>query len=83
MKSNLRGLTAGTCSCISLTWERRLAKVTAHYLRGMNRLIYIDTSVVGGYFDEEFAKDTVPFFDAIRAGEGTLVVSDLLVAELS
>jgi len=49
----------------------------------MNRLIYIDTSVVGGYFDEEFAKDTVPFFDAIRAGEGILVVSDLLVAELS
>lgn len=49
----------------------------------MNRLIYIDTSVVGGYFDEEFAKDTVPFFDAIRAGEGILIVSDLLVAELS
>jgi predicted nucleic acid-binding protein len=48
----------------------------------MKQRIYIDTSVVGGYFDDEFSADTVPFFDRVRNGEITIVVSDLLEAEL-
>lgn len=48
----------------------------------MSKLIYIDTSVVGGYFDNEFEKDTIPFFDRVRHGELTIMVSDLLQAEL-
>jgi hypothetical protein len=31
--------------------------------------IYIDTSVVGGYFDDEFLADTIPFFDRVKGGE--------------
>jgi hypothetical protein len=27
--------------------------------------IYIDTSVFGGYFDEEFARHTIPLFERI------------------
>jgi predicted nucleic acid-binding protein len=48
----------------------------------MKQRIYIDTSVVGGYFDEEFSDDTAPFFDQVRRGEIIIIVSDLLEAEL-
>ncbi len=48
----------------------------------MKHRIYIDTSVVGGYFDEEFSRDTIPFFDRVKNGEITIVVSDILEAEL-
>ncbi len=44
--------------------------------------IYIDTSVVGGYFDIEFSKNTVPFFERAKNNEIILIVSDLLEAEL-
>lgn len=49
----------------------------------MKQRIYIDTSVVGGYFDEEFSFDTIPFFSRIFKGEITVILSDLLIAELS
>ncbi|GHT52402.1 hypothetical protein AGMMS49982_12550 [Bacteroidia bacterium] len=48
----------------------------------MKQRVYIDTSVVGGYFDEEFAADTVPFFDCVKRGEMIILVSDLLEKEL-
>lgn len=48
----------------------------------MIRRIYIDTSVVGGYFDEEFSTDTVPFFKQVKNGEIQIIVSVLLQAEL-
>jgi predicted nucleic acid-binding protein len=48
----------------------------------MNQRIYIDTSVVGGYFDDEFSSDTILFFERVKNGELTIVVSDLLEAEL-
>jgi len=48
----------------------------------MKQRIYVDTSVVGGYFDEEFSTDTIPFFESVRKGEITIIVSDLLIAEL-
>jgi len=48
----------------------------------MKKKVYIVTSVVGGYFDKEFEKDTIPFFDSIRKGEIIIIVSDLLEAEL-
>ncbi|MBK9216439.1 MAG: PIN domain protein [Chloracidobacterium sp.] len=44
--------------------------------------IYIDTSVVGGYFDDEFAESTKSFFEKVEYGDFTLVVSELLEAEL-
>lgn len=48
----------------------------------MKLRIYIDTSVVGGYFDDEFSADTIAFFERIKNGELTIIVSDLLEAEL-
>jgi hypothetical protein len=48
----------------------------------MKKRVYIDTSVVGGYFDEEFSTDTIPFFDTVKAGGMTVIISDLLEAEL-
>jgi predicted nucleic acid-binding protein len=37
--------------------------------------IYIDTSVFGGYFDEEFSEHTIPLFNRIRNNEFTLLYS--------
>lgn len=48
----------------------------------MKQRIYIDTSVVGGYFDDEFSVDTIPFFERVKNGEIIIIVSDLLEAEL-
>jgi hypothetical protein len=44
--------------------------------------IYIDTSVVGGFYDLEFEEATKVLFRKVEKGEVTLVVSELLEAEL-
>jgi predicted nucleic acid-binding protein len=44
--------------------------------------IYIDTSVFGGYFDEEFSEHTIPLFDRIRNDEFTLLYSTVTQDEL-
>jgi hypothetical protein len=44
--------------------------------------IYIDTSVVGGYFDEEFREATISLFQRLEKGDVIFVVSDLLDLEL-
>ena len=48
----------------------------------MKQRIYIDTSVFGGCFDDEFSKDTIPFFDRVKNGEFIILVSEILEAEL-
>ena len=48
----------------------------------MKKTIYIDTSVVGGYFDEEFKEPTQQLFQLFADGEITFVISDLLEVEL-
>jgi predicted nucleic acid-binding protein len=48
----------------------------------MKQRIYIDTSVVGGYFDEEFKEATRSLFDRLEKNEVIFVVSDLLDLEL-
>ena len=48
----------------------------------MKPRIYIDTSVYGGYFDEEFSEHTVPLFDRIRNNEFILLYSSLTQEEL-
>jgi predicted nucleic acid-binding protein len=44
--------------------------------------IYLDTSVFGGYFDEEFKEFTIPLFDRILNGDFVILVSTLLNEEL-
>ncbi len=48
----------------------------------MKQRIYIDTSVFGGFFDEEFSEHTVPFFDRIKNGEFILLYSTVTQDEL-
>jgi predicted nucleic acid-binding protein len=48
----------------------------------MKQRIYIDTSIVGGYFDKEFAEATVALFERLKNGEVVFVVSDLMQGEL-
>ena len=42
----------------------------------------MDTSVFGGYFDHEFAKFTIPFFELILAREFIILFSSLTRLEL-
>ena len=48
----------------------------------MKQRIYIDTSIVGGYFDEEFKEATIRLFDRLDNNQVIFVVSDLLDLEL-
>lgn len=48
----------------------------------MIKKVYIDTSVIGGYFDEEFEFWTKNFFDAVKNSEFKIVISELLTQEL-
>ncbi len=48
----------------------------------MKQRIYIDTSVFGGYFDEEFSEHTIPLFDRIKAGEFIILYSIITQDEL-
>jgi predicted nucleic acid-binding protein len=49
----------------------------------MKQRIYIDTSVVGGYFDEEFKEATIKLFERLENNEIVFVISDLLDLELT
>lgn len=49
----------------------------------MKQRIYIDTSVIGGYFDEEFSEATKGLFERLENKEIVFVVSDLLDLELT
>jgi hypothetical protein len=44
--------------------------------------IYIDTSVFGGCFDEEFQEWSLSLFELIRSGKYKAVISDISEAEL-
>ena len=44
--------------------------------------IYIDTTVVGGFFDAEFKKETVMLFKRLENKEILFVISDVLTGEL-
>ena len=48
----------------------------------MKQRIYIDTSIVGGFFDEEFEAATKGLFKRLEEGEIVFVISDLLDLEL-
>ena len=48
----------------------------------MKPRIYIDTSIAGGYFDEEFKATTHLLFERLKQGEIRFILSDLLELEL-
>lgn len=45
--------------------------------------VYVDTSVFGGCFDAQFAEESTRFFDLVRAGRIVVLVSQVVVDELS
>jgi predicted nucleic acid-binding protein len=44
---------------------------------------YIDTSVFGGCYDEEFAEDSLRLFDEVRRAKVIVLVTPILLAELA
>ena len=48
----------------------------------MKQRIYLDTSVFGGQFDEEFKEHTIPLFDRITEGEFVILYSTVTQEEL-
>ncbi len=48
----------------------------------MKQRIYIDTSVYGGYFDEEFSEYTRPLFERLKNNEFVLLFSTVTQDEL-
>ena len=49
----------------------------------MKQRLYIDTSVFGGYYDEEFAEFTKPLFERLQKGEFKLLFSTVTQEELA
>jgi len=49
----------------------------------MKQRIYIDTSVFGGHFDEEFAEHTIPLFERLNNNEFILLFSTVTQDELA
>lgn len=48
----------------------------------MKQRFYLDTSVFGGVFDEEFEENSVQLFEKIKLGQATCIYSDLTEGEL-
>lgn len=48
----------------------------------MVQRIYIDTSIIGGYYDREFEFDTKQFFNQVKEGNFKVIISDILLTEL-
>ncbi len=49
----------------------------------MTMRVYVDTSVIGGCLDDEFADESRALLDLARQGNLVLLVSDLLLEELA
>ena len=48
----------------------------------MKQRIYIDTSVIGGYFDKEFESTSRELFEEVLQGEYKIVISSVTEGEL-
>ena len=49
----------------------------------MKQRLYLDTSVFGGFFDEEFSEFTKPLFERLQNGEFKLLFSTVTQEELN
>jgi predicted nucleic acid-binding protein len=48
----------------------------------MIKKIFLDTSVIGGFFDQEFSNDTIYFFQELKAKKIEILTSDILELEI-
>ena len=44
--------------------------------------LYLDTSVIGGYYDLEFSEWTIPLIDDILVQKHTAIISDITIMEI-
>jgi hypothetical protein len=44
--------------------------------------LYLDTSIFGGYFDNELNKWTIPLFEEIKKKRHVVVISNVTIGEL-
>lgn len=44
--------------------------------------LYLDTSVIGGYYDTEFSEWTKPLIEGILNGEHIAIISDITIMEI-
>ncbi|MDR1415977.1 MAG: PIN domain-containing protein [Prevotellaceae bacterium] len=51
-------------------------------MKGRKLILYLDTSVIGGYYDDEFLQDTQRLFQTIKDNEYGVAISDLTLKEL-
>jgi predicted nucleic acid-binding protein len=51
-------------------------------MKSRKLVLYLDTSVIGGYYDSEFEQDTKPLFESIRKGEFEMQYSTITEDEL-
>jgi predicted nucleic acid-binding protein len=51
-------------------------------MEGRKLILYLDTSVIGGYYDSEFEQDTKPLIDSIRKGVFEMQYSTVTEDEL-
>ncbi|MDR3134174.1 MAG: type II toxin-antitoxin system VapC family toxin [Prevotellaceae bacterium] len=51
-------------------------------MEGRKLTLYLDTSVIGGYYDDEFQQDTQRLFQTIKNGKYDVAISDLTLKEL-
>lgn len=49
----------------------------------MRRRVYIDTSVIGGCLDEEFAEQSLALLEMVRASKVVVLLSDVLLEEIA
>lgn len=56
---------------------------TLSIVRTRQLRLYLDTSVYGGYFDEEFKEDTRKLFEEISARQHIVIVSEVLFREIA
>jgi len=48
----------------------------------MKPRIYVDTSVIGGYYDEEFSTWSIKLIEQILSGEVVALISDITIDEI-
>ncbi|MDR3188105.1 MAG: PIN domain-containing protein [Prevotellaceae bacterium] len=51
-------------------------------MEGRKLILYLDTSVIGGYYDDAFLQDTQRLFQAVKDGKYDVAISDLTLKEL-
>lgn len=56
---------------------------TLQMVRSRPLRLYLDTSVYGGYFDDEFKEDTIKLFSQIKRDRSKILISTIVLDEIA